>query len=373
MLRLGLLSFFLILGCSSRNLRPGFTNEKEVLRRSWNFAIEPLSSKNHLGGVEYVSPVIQENALLFGSSRFGIISFYPEIKRIKWSLAIENGVVSELGLQNGRIFFTGGDGKLYSVAGDNGKIIWTYDLRNPVTSAPVIQGEDLYVVTSDDALLSIEQKTGKWQWHYRRRNVSGPTIHGATSPLVLADSVWVGFADGSLVAVSRKDGKVLWEKQMNSGRRFSGLNAELVEDHGTVFVPAFDQALYALNSKTGNPIWVKEGLGGSKKVTLVGPVLYAPSSQGKVFAVEAKTGKDIWSFELDGGVPSEVIVTDRHVVFASSHEYLYALDRESGKLVYRFQVGYDSGFSGGLAYDALKKTLFGMSRGGNLYSFEYLF
>jgi len=374
MVRAFLLLFIIasVVACSSRNLRPGFQSQQDVLQRAWNYSILPLSSGNHPGGIEYVSPVIQENTLIFGSSRAGLISFYPEIKRKKWSFPVENGVVSQIGVHNGQVFFTGGDGKLYSVSGENGKTLWTYDLRNPVTSAPAIKGEDLYIVTSDDVLLSLEQKTGKWQWQYRRRNVSGPVIHGATKPLVLAESVWVGFADGAPVALSRKDGKVLWEKQLNSSKRFSGLNAELMESEGLVFVPAYDQALYALNPKTANPVWVRDELGGSKRVTVADGVLYVPTSQGKVHAVDVKTGKDLWSFELDAGVPSGIVVTDRHVMFAYTHEYIYALERSSGKLVYRHQVGYDSGFSGGLAFDPVKRMLFGLSRGGNLYSFRYL-
>jgi len=367
-----LIAFFLGMGCSSRNLRPQFKNEREVLKRAWTYMIEPLSSQEHLGGMEYVSPLLFDNSLVFGSARYGLISFYPKIKRVKWKFEIPNGVVSSLEVQNGQIFFTGGDGKLYSLSGESGKVLWTYDLRNPVSSRPRIKGEDLYVVTSDDAILSLEAKTGKWQWHYRRRNASGPSIHGATQPLVIGDTLWVGFADGALVALSRKEGKVLWEKQLNTNKRFSGLNAELVEGDGVVYVPTYDQALYALNAKTGSPIWVKEGMGGSRKVTLSHGVLYAPSSQGKLFALDPKTGKEFWNFELDDGVPSDVVVTDRHVLFSSTHEYLYALDRATGKLEYRYQVGYESGFSGGLAYDSAKQFLYALSRGGNLYSFRYL-
>jgi len=356
--------------CSSRNLYPDFSRNSEILRRTWTYSVLPLSTGEHPGGVEYVSPVLHENTLLFGSSRFGLVSFYPKIKKVKWTFALPNGVVSPVEVQNSGVFFSGGDGKLYHLSAESGKTLWTYDLRNPVTSRPTLKGDDLYVVTSDDALLSLEAKTGKWQWHYRRRNASGPSIHGATRPLVIGDEVWVGFADGALVALTRKEGKVLWEKQLNSIKRFSGLNAELTEDQGLVFVPAFDQALYALNSKSGAPVWVKENVGGSKKVSIHEGVLYASSSQGKVFALDPKTGKEWWSFELDGGVPSEVIVAGDRVIFSSTHEYLYALDRKSGKLLDRFQVGYASGFSGGMAYDSSKNSLYALSRGGNLYSFH---
>jgi outer membrane protein assembly factor BamB len=368
----GLILLSLFTACSGRDIRPHFKSENDVLRREWSFSVEPLSSQMPIGGMEYVSPVLVDNALIFGSSRYGILSFYPKIKRLRWRLEIPNGVLSEIETFKDRAFFTGGDGKMYSISLESGKPLWSYDLRNPVSSRPRVAGDDLYVVTSDDAILSLEAKTGKWQWHYRRRNAAGPTIHGASQPLVVGDAVWVGFADGALVALSRKEGKVLWEKQLNANKRFSGLNAEFLEKDGLVYVPAYDHALYALNAKTGSPVWVREGLGGSKKVTIASGVLYAPSSQGKLYALDPKSGKELWSFDLDDGVPSGVVVTGDHVLFSSTHEYLYALDRKSGALEYRYQVGYSSGFSGGLAYDAGQRLLFALSRGGNLYSFRYL-
>jgi len=357
--------------CSGHDLHAGFKNGKEVLHRVWTYSIDPLSSSQHLGGLEYVSPVLFENSLVFGSMRSGLVSLYPAIKRVRWKFEIPNGILSQIEVQKDRAFFTGGDGILYSLSLDNGKVLWTYELRNPVTSRPRVSGDDLFVVTSDDALLCLESKSGKWQWHYRRRNTSGTGIHGASQPLVVGDQVWVGFADGALVALSRKDGKVVWEKQLNTNRRFAGVNAEFVENEGTVFVPAYDQALYALNSSNGNLLWARDGLGGSKKVSLWKGVLYAPSSQGYLHALDPKTGKDLWKFELDHGVPSDVLATDRHVIFSSTHEYLYALERESGRLVYRYQVGYDSGFSGGLAFDRGRNEVYALSRGGNLYTFRY--
>ncbi len=365
--------FFALLlqACAGHDSRPGFRNEKEVLRRGWTYSIEPVSSSRRLDGMEYVSPILYGNTLVFGSARSGLISFYPKIRRVRWTFEIPNGIVSQIGTSNDRAFFTGGDGLVYSLSLETGKVLWTYDLRNPVTSRPAVDGEDLFLVTSDDAVLCLQSETGKWQWQYRRRNTTGPVIHGATRPLVVGDSVWIGFADGALVALSRKDGKVLWEKQLNTNRRFSGIQAEFLEKDGIVYVPAYDQALYALNSKTGTMLWVRDGVGGARKVTLANGVLYAPDSAGGLHALDPASGKEIWKFQVDHGVPSEVVVTERHVVVSSTHEYLYALDRASGRLLYRYQVGYGSGFTGGMAFDSSRNELYAFSRGGNLYGFQY--
>ncbi len=321
--------------------------------------------------MEYVSPTIFDNTLVFGSERYGLVSLYSNILREKWKVQIQNGVVSPIEIQNNRAYFTGGDGLVYCLALDTGKTVWTYSLRNPVSSKPTVSGNDLLITTSDDAILSLEAATGKWQLHYRRRNTSGPVIHGASRPLIVGDDIWVGFADGALVSLARTDGNVGWEKQLNNNKRFSNVNAEFVMKDDVVYVPAYDGALYALNSKNGNAIWVRDGLGGSKKVTLADNTLFAPGSNGELHALDLKTGKDLWKFELDTGIPSDVVVFEKHVIVASSSEYIYALDRDTGKMVYRYQVGYGSGFSGGMAVDPARNWVYVLSRGGNLMSFSY--
>ena len=366
-----------LVSCASRNLRPHFTNEvdsktkTEVLSRQWTYSVEPVSSSLKIPGMEYISPVLFENSLVFGSNRYGLISLYPKILREKWKLPVANGVVSPIEINTNRAFFTGGDGNLYAVSLETGKEVWNYPLRNPVSSKPTVDGNDLFIVTSDDALVSLESGTGKWQWSYRRRNVSGPTIHGASKPLVIGDAVWVGFADGALVALTRKEGKVLWEKQLNTGKRFGSVNAEfLLSDH-RVYVPAYDGALYVLDDKTGTTIWAREGLGGSKKVTLKDGVVYASSSTGILYALDAKTGKDLWKFEMDSGIPSDVAVLAHHVIVSSTSEYIYAVDKTNGNLSYRYQVGFGSGFSGGITLDPVRNWIYVLSRGGNLMAFNY--
>ncbi len=372
-----LLACMTLSACASRNLNPNFKNEvdpksgTEVLSREWTYSIDPASSSLEVPGMEYVSPVVFENSIIFGSNRFGVISLYPKIHKEKWKFSIENGVVSPVEIDQDRAYFTGGNGNLYAVSVETGKEIWNYPLRNPVSSKPTVSGNDLFIVTSDDSLVCLESSTGKWQWSYRRRNVSGPTIHGASKPLVVGDSIWVGFADGALVSLTRKEGKVLWEKQLNTGNRFASVNAEFLLKGQRVFVPAYDGAFYVLDTKNGSTVWAKDGLGGSKKVALEDHVLYVSSSNGYVYALDENSGKELWKFELDSGIASDVSVLAKHVVFSSSSEYLYGLDKMTGKLVYRYHVGFGSGFSGGIAMDPTKTWIYALSRGGNLMSFRY--
>lgn len=355
-----------LVSCASPNLYKNFKPTQEYFRRQWTYSVEPVSSRLQMTGMEYIAPKMDGNTILFGSQRDGLFALYPNLIRERWRAFEKVGIVSPLTLHEGRVFFTSGNGALNSVFLENGKVEWSYELRNSVTSAPTVEGQDLYVMTSDDVLLALESKTGKWLWHYRRKNTTGPVIHGAASPLAIGNVVWAGFSDGTLVALNRKDGKVIWEKLLNNNRRFSGLVSDFCKEGERVYVSAYDNDLYALDAKTGATLWILPQAGGAKGVQFMDGTLYVPSSSGHVYAVDATKGQTKWKFELDSVTTSGVTVLQNYVVVASSAEYLYLLDRTTGKLLDRIDMGYKSGFSGPFVADPSRPWIYGLSRGGNL-------
>ena len=72
---------------------------------------------------------------------------------------------------------------------------------------------------------------------------------------------------------------------------------------------------------------------------------------------------------MDRGTPTHLIATDRWLIFGSSYQYLYAIDKMTGKGAYRYNVGYGSGWAGTPAYDPASSRLYFLSGAGNLYQF----
>jgi len=136
-----------------------------------------------------------------------------------------------------------------------------------------------------------------------------------------------------------------------------------------IYIPSYDGALYALKRNGGDTIW-RFDAGGSKDVTLDGDVVYLPSTEGSIYSVQKNNGKPLWKFELDHGTPTRLIVTDKYIIVGSSYQYMYVIDKRTGKGVYRFNVGFGSGFSGSPAYDEAHKRIYFLSGAGNLYAFE---
>lgn len=356
--------------CSGRNIHSDLKDDPSVLVRQWTMATHGAFDAGDRG-TEYSNPVLHENTLLFGNQSTGLVSLYPGLMQTRWVLPIPGGVVSELTVDRGFVYFGGGDGFLYSVSVENGRVAWRYELRNPVISRPTVSQGRIFVTTSDDVVYGLDAGTGKWLWHYRRRSSPVATILGASAPLVDGGDVLAGLSDGFLVALSMQDGSLKWERKLHQSSKFMDVDAHPVLDRGTMFVPAYDGSLYALKRQAGEVLW-RFDAGGSKQVVVEDQKLYLPSSDGHVYALQKSNAKVIWKFQLDGGVPTRLVMADKYLIFGSSHQYLYVLDKETGKAVYRFNAGYSSGFSGSPAFDAETRRLYLLSGAGNLYAFSLM-
>jgi outer membrane protein assembly factor BamB len=364
-----LLAVSVLSACSGRNIHKELKEDQEVLTRNWTL---PTKNSYTAGdrGTEFSNSVLVENTLIFGSRNQGVVSIYPVINQVRWVLPVARGVQSEMAVgPNATLYFTGGDGFLYSVNSDNGRVNWRYEVRNPITSKPVIANGRLFLTTADDAVFALDAGTGKWLWHYRRRSASTATILGASAPLVNGNDLLVGLSDGYLVSLTIAEGKLKWEKKLHTGNRFTDVDASAVIADHVIYIPSYDGSLYALRDRDASVIWKFDTAGGSKRVTLDGDRIYFPASDGYIYCLNKNNAKVLWKFELDKGTPTQLVIADQQIIVGSSHQYLYVLNKEDGKATYRYNVGHGSGFAGSPTYDPQKRRVYFLSHAGNLYSF----
>ncbi|MGZ3698820.1 MAG: outer membrane protein assembly factor BamB family protein [Bdellovibrionota bacterium] len=355
-------------GCTGRNIHSDLREDPKILVRKWTLMTSKGAYEATNRGYEYSNALMVENTLVFGSRNVGVVALYPGINQQRWVLPIAGGVVSEIGVDKGTLYFGGGDGFLYSVNLENGRVNWRYDVRNPLISRPTVAENRVFVTTTDDTVYAFDASTGKWLWHYRRRSSQTATILGASAPLVDNGEVIAGLSDGFLVALNLQDGSIKWEKKLHTGIKFTDVDAHPVLENGILYEPSYDGALYALKRQSGDIVW-RFDAGGSKDVVLEGERVYLPSSDGNVYALSKASAKVLWKFELDKGAPTRLVVTDRYIIVGSSFQYLYVIDKETGNGLYRYNVGNGSGFSSAPAYDAAAHRFYILSQGGNLYSF----
>src|SRR5262249_33257475 len=87
---------------------------------------------------------------------------------------------------------------------------------------------------------------------------------------------------------------------------------------------------------------------------VAGGVLYATTPTLRVIALDAATGKELWTFDPSGGMPSGARFRHRGVtvhddrVFVTYRNWLYALDRKTGRPIESFGVSGRVDLRGGL-------------------------
>jgi outer membrane protein assembly factor BamB len=356
--------------CSGRNIHPELRENPDVLVRQWTLPTSDFfTDEAGVRGYEYSSPIAFEQTLIFGSRKAGLVALYPQFMKVRWVLPISGGVLSEIAEEKGKLFFGGGDGFIYCVAADTGQVLWRYEVRNPFVSKPALHAGRLFITTSDDTVYALDAGTGKWLWHFRRRSTPESTVRGAATPIIDQGEVITGLSDGFLVSLNQEDGALKWERKLHSAPKFTDVDASPILHQGVIYASSYDGSLFALKRQGGDVLWKFDG-GASRSVKVEGDRIFLPSTDGHIYALQKDNAKVIWKFELDGGVPTDISLNDKYLFVASSYQYLYVLEHATGRAVYRFHAGYDSGFASAPFFEPQSKQLYALSSGGNLYSFS---
>ncbi len=131
------------------------------------------------------------------------------------------------------------------------------------------------------------------------------------------------FVHRSLTAQSRTTGED-WER----GR------PEIDPEHNRVFVGSADRGLYALRAGDGSTIWRFETIGLVQSEPLYDPEMdyvYFGSNDGALYCVRASTGQRVYRFDTGAEVARKPVRSGETLYFANASDYLFAIDRRSGK------------------------------------------
>jgi len=240
---------------------------------------------------------------------------------------------------------------------DSGEVLWTkaYELGSLGPNGVVVADDRVYGATPTDAF-ALDRETGRELWRTSlTRNAnegidlapgfSNGTLYASTVP-VNAGSLYEGGGVGILWALDGKTGKKRWSFDTVPKNLWG--NPGVNSGGGVWYTPAFDEEGF-MYFGVGNPApfpGTQEDPFGSSRP---GPNLYTNS----IVKMNAKTGKMDWYFQLTPhdiydwdlqGPPILVEAGGRELVVAAGKVgFVIALDRETGKLVWKRSVGKHNG------------------------------
>jgi glucose dehydrogenase len=240
---------------------------------------------------------------------------------------------------------------------ESGEAIWTKTFEQPSLgpNGVVVEGDRVYGVTAT-AAFALDRETGKQLWITTlTRNAkegidiapgyNDGIVYVSTVP-ANAGSLYEGEGVGVIWALDGKTGKKLWN--------FDTVPKDLWGDTsvnsggGAWYTPAFDEEGFVYFG-IGNPAPFPGAAGKPWGSSRPGPNLYTNS----IVKLNAKTGKMQWYFQLTPhdiydwdlqGPPMLVEAKGRELVVAAGKVgYVIALDRKTGKLVWKRAVGKHNG------------------------------
>lgn len=304
-----------------------------------------------------------------------------------WTYKVEGeaSIRSTAALSEGRVYFGSGLGEIHALDAETGDGVWGYRTEGRVDSSPAVHAGLLFAGSDDRRLYALDAMTGKLRWLFQTEGQI--KSHPAFEPGI----VCFGSYDGRIYAVNPDDGTERWRFQtgdiINSSPRIAD---------GKVFVGADDGNVYALDAQDGKLIWkfkVDEQTQSVLDHGLVtidhalrtfgflpsspavsGGVVYAGSngeSACHLYALDCESGKLRWLFQVEEGELASPTVWANVIFFGaggitSPNPHLYAVDAREGGLLWKFRTTGDV-LSAPIVQD---DTVFCWCTSGDVYSFR---
>ncbi len=156
-----------------------------------------------------------------------------------------------------------------------------------------------------------------------------------STPVVINDLVIFGNQQGIVTALSLKNGKPQWTFKTGG----SIYSSPAVRQNKIVFGSA-NGYVYCINDN-GKEIWkLKTGAAVLGCPTIENNIVYIGGSDHNFRAIDLETGKEIWKFNgLNGHVVSTPVINKSDVIFGAWDTWLYSLNKNTGKLNWKWSNG----------------------------------
>lgn len=324
------------------------------LKIQWITELFPDQQQDTYKPVENGSPLVIDDQVFVGTHFGQFLCLDRKTGKVLWRFKAFGGIESAPAIFGDDIIFGDSDGKIYSLRRSDGFANWIYKAQGEIMGQVVIQDDLALFVTTFNRIYAIQAKTGQWVWTHQRSLPEGFSIRGVSSPASDGKLVYAGLADGYLVAVDIKRGREVWKNLLLHTERFTDIDATPILADDKIYVASYDGALYCLSKSDGTIQW-KFGRGGISRVTLTENRIFYANNDGFVYSLERDGGKEIWKLDVRDRdrrkslakslrrklrVPTTPVLYGPYLLTASSDGYLYVLNPDSGKELWRYLPGY---------------------------------
>ncbi|MDF2529515.1 MAG: bamB [Gammaproteobacteria bacterium] len=262
--------------------------------------------------------------------------------RKQWRVDTDKPISSAAGVGNGLVVFGTLNGELIALSAANGKTLWTATMTSSLLSAPAIGNGVVVVHPHNGDVTAFSAITGKQLWTY-----SGSTpdliLEAGTKPVIAGNSVIVGFANGQIASFNLLNGVLQWMRPI--AMPSSANPIESMVDVGTpvvvnsvIYDDAFHGSVVALNLADGQLLW-QHALSAYQPIAVANGKIIVTSETGRVWALDQKTGQQIW---VQDGLQYRFVtgpaVVGNQVAVGDYQGYIHWLSLDNGQFLARTKI-----------------------------------
>jgi outer membrane protein assembly factor BamB len=316
----------------------------------------------HLPGEIISSPAVDGTTVYAASTGGMVYAVDRETGKEKWEFAVKSRVVSSPAVAGGTVFFEAYDGYFYALDAGKGELKWKFktggehrftakglhgmlpvdetkpDPWDDFLSSPAVWEWRVYFGSGDGNVYALDANTGKLVWKFQTGNV----VHA--SPAIADGMVFIGSWDRYFYALDARTGEKKWAAMTGDDpamHNHVGIESSAAVVDGTVYFGCRDAHVYALDEMTGKEKWVFTEKNGSwvnnSPAVSKGVVYFGNSYGGELFAADAATGKILYTVSFNGWplYSSPAVAGDR-LYIGSTDGTLNAVDLEAKKIAWTF-------------------------------------
>ena len=206
-------------------------------------------------------------------------------------------------------------------------VIWKYDTKirdNDFYSSSNIEDGILYTTTSEGKMYAFNINNGQKIWE---KSIGLKP----TNPVIKDDMIFVGHSEGLSAYNTR--GAQKWEVST-----VDVISNPIIIDDTVIFSDNVEK-VYALSAEHGVEKWKLKFSDESYLSTAYNDKIYITSGE-KCYASDLKDHKISWNYTTNGTITSAPILMNNMVYFGSWDNYVYALDAKNGKIKWRYETGW---------------------------------
>jgi eukaryotic-like serine/threonine-protein kinase len=332
------------------------------------------------------SPVIAAGTAYVGSTDGNLYAVDLISGAQKWKFKTEARITSSPAVAQGMVYFGSYDGKFYAVDAAAGMLKWKFQtagehrftakhihgslpeaeaMPDPFDfylSSPTLSGGAVYFGSGDGNVYSLDSESGKLNWKFQ----SGDVVHA--SPAISHGTLYIGSWDSYFYALDAATGKEKWRFKTGEDADMHnqvGIQSSAAVADGIVYFGCRDSNFYALDAATGEKKWAFNNKGSwviTSPAIFDGRVYFGTSDTKLFYGFESKAGGEpLLSLKFTWPIFSSPAIAGDTVYFGSHDGILRAIDLKTGKVAWSFKT------------DGANQNLAGLSKPDGTTNYEIVF